>query len=921
MRHLTILTVSLFCFIITVNGQKSSIKGSVNDTLNKQYLHNATVSLLRMKDSVLLRFTRTDSKGNFELNNLPAGKAILLISYPSYADYEDEIELIENSLLVKNNIPVITKAKLLEEVIVKNKFAAIRIKGDTTEYNADSFKVRANANVQDLLKKLPGIQVNSHGEITAQGEKVEKVFVDGEEFFSDDPAVVTENLRADAVSKVQVFDKKSEQAAFTGIDDGKKTKTINLELKDDKKKGFFGKLEAGTDFDKYQYGKGLLNAFKAKRKIAVYITNDNTNYQSLNWSERRNYSADNNSYMEFDDGGINFNTSGDDFSNGNGLPNSTAAGLLYNNKWNKDKNNLNTSYQFNDLKVNGGISGTNQDILNDSSFLYSQSSQKFSSHKQRNHLYGTHEWTFDSSNTLKLKMDGSFIKSINSSTISSNSINNKNILLNTNNQQNSSTDQNNNYLAELVWKKRLKKKGRTISLTSNYSIGDKTGDGFLFSDLNYFNADGSLKQNQKTDQQKKVEEHQVKLETKAVYTEPLWKNTFLELNYRLGYNRNDAERTTLGKINNGAKYDFKVDSLSNHFLFKTVNNQAGLNIKVNLKKYNFSIGSGIGRSTYSAIILDSTVSRHIDFTNFLPSASIRYTPKKQTSWNLNYNGTTANPTLQQINPIIDNIDPLNITIGNENLKQSFRHNFNLSFNKNQVLKNRGMWASANFAFTENAITNSNNIDANGKRVNQAINVNGNFTGNIWSSYYFQVAPSTNLNFNINPTISRYINYVNGRRNINDNNKLGFGISGGYWADKWINFWVNLEGAKNYSQSSINKNITTRYWSFNSSSNLNIKLPKKFYVEMEAELNIYEKTSVFASQSNVYLVTASVKKAFLKEEKLELKLNVNDIFNQNRGINRNISSNFISETRATVVQRYFMFSVTYNFSKNGKPARW
>ncbi|HET9055215.1 MAG TPA: outer membrane beta-barrel family protein [Chitinophagaceae bacterium] len=924
MRYFLLSFVALFSFVLSVKAQKATLKGSVIDTLNKTILQNATISLLRAKDSVLIKFTRTDTKGFFELSNLPAGKAILIVSYPSYADYTDELELTENQTVVKNNIPVITKAKLLEEVIVKQKFSAIRIKGDTTEFIADSFKVRANANVQDLLKKLPGIQVNSKGEITAQGEKVEKVLVDGEEFFSDDPAVVTENLRADAVSKVQVFDKKSEQAAFTGIDDGQKTKTINLELKDDKKKGYFGKLEAGTNFDKYRSGKGLLNAFKAKRKIAAYITNDNTKFQSLNWSERRNYSSDLNTVTEFgDDGSVSITSTGDDFSFGNGFPTATSIGVLYTDKWNKDKNNLNSTYQFNDLKVNGATSSINQTILQDSSYI-TKSGQEFSGHKQRNRLYGAQEWTFDSTNTLKLKLDGSLLKTNSSTYLNSSTEKNKlgqNYIANTNEQSNLNEENSKNFSTDLIWKKRLKKKGRTISITSMLNNGNKESNGFLFSDINIYDLNGQLQDQLITDQKKVVNEEQLRWDTRAVYTEPLWKNTFLELNYKLGLNRNDAKRTTLEKTNNNPKYEKEIDSLSNHFLFRTTNNQGGFNFKVNLKKVNFSIGSGVGRSVYGVKILDSTVNRKIGFTNFLPSMSFRYSPKKQTNWNFRYNGSTINPTLQQINPIIDNIDPLNITIGNPDLKQSFRHNFNVGFNQYKVFKSRGIWANLNFSVTQNAITNRNTIDEKGARINQAINVNGNYNGNLWSSYSFEVISKVNLGFNFNPSISRYINFLNGQRNVTINKSLGFGISLGYWTDKWINFWVNVEAANNYSQSSINKNLTTRYWNFNSYPSLNLKLPKKFYVEMESQIHIFQKTGLFNAGQNTYFVNASVKKAFTKEEKLEVKLAANDIFNQNRGISRNISSNFISETRSNVIQRYFLLSLIYNFSKNGKPSKW
>ncbi|MDX1937937.1 MAG: carboxypeptidase regulatory-like domain-containing protein, partial [Flavihumibacter sp.] len=199
--------------------QSSSVKGIISDTSSKTSLQNAVVSLLQPKDSVLVKFTRTLAGGGFEISNVPAGKYLLVVSYPKYADYADEITVEAGLPFNAGTIPVILKAKLLEEVVVRQKIAAIRFKGDTLEFKADSFRVNPNANAQELLKKLPGLQVNSKGEITAQGEKVEKVLVDGEEFFSDDPAVVTHRLRADGVDKVLLFHKKSDQAAFTGIDD------------------------------------------------------------------------------------------------------------------------------------------------------------------------------------------------------------------------------------------------------------------------------------------------------------------------------------------------------------------------------------------------------------------------------------------------------------------------------------------------------------------------------------------------------------------------------------------------------------------------------------------------------------------------------------------------------------------------------
>jgi hypothetical protein len=254
MKKTLLLVVSSLFYYLCI-AQNASVKGVITDTLNKQNLSNAVISLLRAKDSIMVKFTRSRSNGTFEIKNLKGGNYLLLVTYPQYADYVDRIILTDSSSGTNTGpIRLILKANLLEEVIVKQKLGSIRLKGDTTEFIADSFRVQPNATVEDLLRKLPGIQVDKNGKITAQGETVQKVLVDGEEFFGDDPTLVTQNLRADMVSSVQLYDKKSDQAAFTGIDDGQRQKTLNVKLKDGKKNGYFGKvnLSGGTDDKRLQ---------------------------------------------------------------------------------------------------------------------------------------------------------------------------------------------------------------------------------------------------------------------------------------------------------------------------------------------------------------------------------------------------------------------------------------------------------------------------------------------------------------------------------------------------------------------------------------------------------------------------------------------------------------------------------------------
>src|SRR6478672_4953045 len=238
----------LFLVMQSAFSQTTIIRGRVMDTLEKKGLANAVISMLQRSDSTLAGFTRTGADGSFRLQGINPGPYILLVTYPKFADFADRVDIRSTPENDLGQIPLTLKSSLLDAVVIRSA-GSVRIKGDTTEFVADSFHVKDGATVEDLLKKLPGFQVNSKGEITTQGQRVGKVLVDGEEFFGNDPTIATQNIQAKAVDKVQVFDKKSDQATFTGIDDGERSRTINLTLKDDKKKGYFGKLELGAGTD------------------------------------------------------------------------------------------------------------------------------------------------------------------------------------------------------------------------------------------------------------------------------------------------------------------------------------------------------------------------------------------------------------------------------------------------------------------------------------------------------------------------------------------------------------------------------------------------------------------------------------------------------------------------------------------------
>ncbi|MBW0160572.1 MAG: outer membrane beta-barrel family protein, partial [Sediminibacterium sp.] len=442
--------------------------------------------------------------------------------------------------------------------------------------------------------------------------------------------------------------------------------------------------------------------------------------------------------------------------------------------------------------------------------------------------------------------------------------------------------------------------------------------GFLFAKNDFYDKNGNLVRQDNLDQFKTNTEDLSGVNGRLAYTEPLWKNTFLELNYRFSLNRNDAERNTLEKSTPGGKYENIVDTLSNHFIYNNNTHTGGFTFRLNEKKYSISVGSSLGSARFNLDDINTGAKRSIQFTNFLPTVGLTFNPKKQMRIRMNYSGTTRNPTLQQIQPFIDNIDPLNITIGNPNLKQEFRHNINFNFSDYKVLKSKNIYLSANFTTTNNAITNANFIDSIGRRVNQAINVNGNYSGNLWSRYGFDIFPTYNLNFGFSPTISRFVNRVNGIENVSNNNNYGFDIGLGHWSEKKLSFYTFFNATLNNSKSSIRPNIVTRFWSYTSYLDLSLKLPAKLFLQIDSRLTMFQKTAQFANSANVYIVNSSLKKTFGKSDKLEMKVSINDIFNNNQNIRRNISTNFITETIQQNIQRFWLFTIAYNFSKNGKP---
>ena len=921
MRKLTILLLGLLSYYYG-SAQQITLKGKLKDTSDNKILHQAVVQLVRTSDSVLVAFSRAGTQGQFSIGNLDTGKYLLWATYPNYADFVEPIDLRKD--LDIGEVILTPKSQLLEEVIIKQRIAAIRMKGDTLEFRADSFAVREGANVEELLKKLPGITVNKNGEITAQGEKVQKVLVDGEEFFSDDPAVVTQNLRADAVENVQVFDKKSDQAAFTGIDDGEKTKTINLKLKEDRKKGVFGKARVAGGTPDWFENEGMINSFKGKRKMAAFGTMANTGKAGLNGRDADKFggSSNNMEYNEEDGFFYSFSTE-DEFNtwggryNGEGLPRAWTAGAHFSNKWDNDKNHINGNYRY--YKQNIEVEGNNfsQFITKDTQY-FNNEARKTYNQNIRNQVIGFYEVKMDSSSSIKINVTGSHVSGKSASRFDGNSLDEDSSLVNTNLRQLSSDGTKQTFNSSIIYRKKFKKTGRTLSLSMDQTYNDQNTNGFLLSDIDFYDGSGNQMNSIMVDQQKLNKNNQLGINSKISYTEPLFKNSFVELNYSYRLSNSEAERISYNKSNEG-KYDILDSIYSNDYRFRFSTHSSGVNFRVNTKKLNYSVGTNVAFTDFNQTDLGRNNVYKYSYTNLFPKASFRYKIKPQTGFSLNYNGSTNQPTLQQIQPILDNSNTLNIQIGNPNLKQEFRHSLNFNFNDFKILSGRSIWISGGYQATDNAISTSSFV-SKGVRTTQYVNVSGNYNFSVWAGYWLNFK-KLNLRVGLSSGFNsgKFNNYIDSLKNTNNNKSVDLSINFNLYKDNKYDIYLRPGWAYNNSRSSINPSAVTKYWTSESEAGATVQITKKLEINSELNVNIRQRTQVFTRNVNNTKWNAYIAQKFWKNNTGEIRLSVFDILDQNIGFSRNSQSNFILENTYNTIRRYWLVSFTWNFSSNGAMA--
>jgi hypothetical protein len=564
----------------------------------------------------------------------------------------------------------------------------------------------------------------------------------------------------------------------------------------------------------------------------------------------------------------------------------------------------------------------NQYILPDSILYVNDRGDSYNS-RDRNKVDGIYEIQIDSLSSIKITAQASRGNTFSHSNYHQESMNSHGDTLSIVDRETTTDADKKNFNSSLLWKQKFRKKGRTISLSARQNYNQQASKGIFLSDNNYF-RNGLLNSTQLLDQQKLFDNTTSQINSRVTYTEPLTKRSLLEFNYSIDNNHRQSHIATLEKISPLGKYEEKIDSLSNEYSFNVLTQSGGINYRyAKPKKITLAFGMNVSYAAYARKDLKGDSSVDYGFTNFYPQANITWNLGPNGNLRFNYNGNTQAPSIDQIQPIRDITDQLNISVGNPDLKQAFRHNFNVSFNSYKFLSERGIYADINLTATQHDFSTLNTLDlSTGRKVSQPVNVDGNYSMYGYFHYYKKVKkPGFRLGGQGKFHLDHNTNFIDGLQNENDSYTFGAGPNLYYEKEKKFSLWLSAEFYYNSSKTSLRSDLVTRYWTQEHYADVNVYLPWKLEIGSSCNFNFRQKTSVFDKNNNSIRWDARLDRKILKNDVARLRFSVNDILNQNIGFNRNINNNFISERTYDTIRRNFRLSFIWNFSKNGKPMDW
>ena len=910
--------ISISCLLLMSYvgfAQNLTIQGSLKDSIANRALNSATVSLVYAKDSSLVSFSRTNEAGVFNFKNVAPGNYLISVSYVGYIPKWVPVltgteKTVEMGLIYMNDV------NSMSTVTVTARRPPVVINGDSVEFNSENFKTAPNAVVEDLLKKMPGMEVDKAGGITVNGKKVTKVFVNGKEFFTGDPVMATKNLPADAVDKIQVYDRKSDQAMFTGIDDGSEETAINLKLKKDRNKSTFGKLNGGAGTPSVFDAQGNINVINNDEQFSAIGGANNTNRQNFSGRNIINFSGGGGGRPGAG-GGVTVNFSGgsgETDANAQGIAETYSIGGNYSNLFNDKKTEFNANLSISDVERNNISSSFTQNLTPGNAFNRISNSNSIAGNKQQN-FGSTIDHKVSDNFSFRFTPSLGLQQTTNYSEDSTQTYLTNGNLLNSNTTIASSASDAVNAASTLLLRKKFAKKGRTLSstITQSFNRSNSTGNQFT-EQLSYLN--NKLTNDSILDQQNTRKGENSSYSANLIYTEPLGKKSLLEFNTYLSKSIGSSSRKIYDYSTLTDGYGVLNTRLTNEFNSEYTYSGGGMSYRSNQKKYNFSTGVSLQKAVLDGENISAKTRLSQSFQDILPNATFRYNFSQTKNFNLDYRTSTNQPSITQLQPVLDQSNINRQSIGNPDLKRSYVHNLNIRFFSSKILAGKSFFSTLNASTTNNSIVNYDSVLPNRTILTRPVNVNGAYRINGSMNYGFGIKKlKSRLSFGLNAGLNNNISYANGLLNTIVTKSTGPSMSYSYIVDDVID--INLTARYSFSQTSneVNPTLNTNFLTKVFGADMTNYLP--FNIVLNQSFNYAINTGrAEGFNTSIPIWNASFSKFFLKNKRAEIKMSAFDLLNKNIGINRNVSQNQIVDRSYNVISQYFMLTFTYSLQKSG-----
>ena len=872
-------------------------------------------------DSGLPTGTTTAADGRFSVAAAP-GRYRLKVSYIGFTSFDTLIQLGETPLFIRG-IALQEDPNLLKEVKIEGVQERVSQQGDTTSIRADAFKVNRDANAEQLVAKMPGITIEN-GTVKAQGEEVRRVLVDGQEFFGDDATLALRNLPAEVVDKVQIFDRLSEQAQFTGFNDGNTEKTINITTKNGRNSGVFGRVYAGYGTNqRYQSG-GNLNNFEGKRRITLLAQSNNTNQLNFSSQDLLGLSAGNSGGrggMRGGGGRPGGGSSSNNFMVGQqaGINQTHALGLNYSDTWGK-KVKISGSYFLN-ITDNTTDQYLNRQFYQTDGLGPTYTEGNLSNALNQNHRFNLRmEYQIDSSNAIVFTPR--FNVQLNKS---DNQLNGSNAdplgqLLNTTLTHSQSDQLALNGTAEVLWRHRMRKAGRTLSVNLNYGINDRSGTGNLYAVNRLYGLTDTitlLDQNSENNSQGRT------YSTNIQFTEPLGEKGQLSIGYQPSLNVQNSEQFTRLYDSLSTAYTLVDSQLSNQFDNTQLSQRVSFNYRFQSRKLRGGVGLNLQHTRMeSAQIFPQQLEVNRDFRNLLPNAMLQYAFSSNASLRLFYRSSTNLPSLRQLQNVVDNSNPLQLSVGNPDLVQEFSNFVVLRYNLTQSKTGRSLSVFAIGNVTAHALASSTTIANSdtvvegivlrrGGRLSRPVNLAGAWNSRGVITYGLPVkALKSNLNLNAGLSYNQTPGLINDAENFARTTTLSGGFVLGSNISPEVDFNLSYTTGINRVINSLDPSLNANYSNQLAGLRANWQPNRKWVLSSEWAYTHYSGLDA-GIDPDFMLWNAGVGYRLGKNGDGEIRLSTFDVLGQNQAIGRTVSDVYVDDTRTSVIQRYFLLTLTWN----------